>query len=109
MPSGAKVTGPAGADTQIQYNNASAFGGSAGLTWDETNRALRVTLEYDAASHIYVPVRLVRSRNIASVSRAVAVTARANMHVPPAVTRASVPVALADFETQRFTYMSGVL
>lgn len=106
MPSGAKVTGPAGADTQIQYNNASAFGGSAGLTWDETNRALRVTLEDDAA---YVPVRLVRSRNIASVSRAVAVTARANMHVPPAVTRASVPVALADFETQRFTYMSGVL
>ena len=28
---------PGGSDTQIQYNNAGAFGGSANLTWDNTN------------------------------------------------------------------------
>lgn len=31
---------PGGSDTQIQYNNASAFGGSANLVWDNTNKLL---------------------------------------------------------------------
>jgi len=31
---------PGGADTQIQYNNATAFGGSANLTWNNTTNTL---------------------------------------------------------------------
>jgi len=32
---------PGGADTNVQYNNAGAFGGDANFTWDLTNRILR--------------------------------------------------------------------
>ena len=31
------ATTPGGADTNIQFNNSSAFGGSANFTWDDTN------------------------------------------------------------------------
>jgi len=31
---------PGGSTTQLQYNNAGAFGGTSGLTWDSTNLAL---------------------------------------------------------------------
>lgn len=31
---------PGGSDTQIQFNNAGSFGGSANMTWDEANRYL---------------------------------------------------------------------
>lgn len=34
---------PGGSDTQIQFNNSSAFGGSANLTWDGTNVQLGAT------------------------------------------------------------------
>lgn len=34
---------PGGSTTQVQYNSSSAFAGSAGLTWDDTNRILYVT------------------------------------------------------------------
>ena len=34
---------PGGSDTQVQYNNASSFGGMAGTAWDNTNRALTIT------------------------------------------------------------------
>lgn len=33
---------PGGSTTQVQYNNAGAFGGDAGLTYDSTNKALSV-------------------------------------------------------------------
>jgi hypothetical protein len=33
---------PAGSSTQVQYNNAGAFGGDSGLTYDATNDALTV-------------------------------------------------------------------
>jgi hypothetical protein len=33
---------PSGATTQVQYNNAGAFGASANFTWDNTNGNLRV-------------------------------------------------------------------
>jgi hypothetical protein len=33
---------PGGANTQIQFNNAGAFGGSSNLTWDNTHKALYV-------------------------------------------------------------------
>lgn len=33
---------PGGADTNIQFNNAGAFGGSAALTWDDTNATLTI-------------------------------------------------------------------
>ncbi len=34
---------PAGASLTIQYNNASAFGGMSGTSWDDTNRSLTLT------------------------------------------------------------------
>lgn len=39
---------PGGSDTHVQYNNSSAFGGDAGLTYDATNDALTVTGGADA-------------------------------------------------------------
>lgn len=33
---------PAGANTQIQFNNSGAFGASSNLTWDNTNKVLAV-------------------------------------------------------------------
>lgn len=37
------VTNPGGSTTQVQFNNAGAFGGSANLTWDGTNAQLGAT------------------------------------------------------------------
>ena len=37
------TTDPAGSDTQIQFNNAGAFGASSNLTWDGTNVVLGAT------------------------------------------------------------------
>lgn len=34
---------PGGASLTIQYNNASAFGGMSGTSWDDTNRSLTLT------------------------------------------------------------------
>lgn len=34
---------PGGADTNVQFNNAGSFGGSANMTWDNTNSALTVS------------------------------------------------------------------
>lgn len=34
---------PGGSTGQVQYNNAGAFGGMSGTSWDDTNRALTVT------------------------------------------------------------------
>lgn len=34
---------PGGSTTEIQYNNAGAFGGMSGTAWDATNRSLTVT------------------------------------------------------------------
>lgn len=34
---------PGGASLTVQYNNASAFGGMSGTSWDDTNRALTMT------------------------------------------------------------------
>jgi hypothetical protein len=34
---------PGGSDTQLQYNNAGAFGGTSGLTWNATDKSLLVT------------------------------------------------------------------
>jgi len=34
---------PGGSTTQLQYNNAGAFGGMSGTAWDDTNRALTIT------------------------------------------------------------------
>ena len=53
----AAATTPGGSDTEIQFNNSSAFGGSANFTWDDTNvlidaeGALRLG---DAAGNAYV-------------------------------------------------------
>jgi hypothetical protein len=37
------TTDPGGSDTQIQFNNAGAFGGSANLVWDGTNVVIGAT------------------------------------------------------------------
>lgn len=34
---------PGGSTTQVQYNNAGAFGGMAGTVWDDTNRSLAIS------------------------------------------------------------------
>jgi hypothetical protein len=39
------TTDPAGSDTQIQFNNAGSFGGSANLVWDGTNLNIGATGE----------------------------------------------------------------
>ena len=41
-PAGSGGT-PGGSTLQVQYNNAGAFGGMSGTSWDDTNRALTVT------------------------------------------------------------------
>lgn len=43
---------PGGADTNVQYNNASAFGGSAKFTWNDTTRTLGVSNGTDATASI---------------------------------------------------------
>lgn len=43
---------PGGVDTNIQYNNAGAFGGSADLTWDNTTKT--VTIGKDGSDFGYV-------------------------------------------------------
>lgn len=44
------ATPPGGADTQVQYNNASAFGGSAKFTWNDTTQSLSLALATDSTS-----------------------------------------------------------
>lgn len=39
-PPAVASTSPGGSTTQLQYNNASAFGGTSGLTWDGSHLAL---------------------------------------------------------------------
>lgn len=34
---------PGGSNTQVQFNNSGAFGGDAGLTWDNTNKLFTIT------------------------------------------------------------------
>ena len=41
---------PDGADTQIQFNNAGSFGGSANLTWDNTDEEFVLTGSVDVVS-----------------------------------------------------------
>ena len=36
-------TVPGGSDTQVQFNDAGAFGGDSALTWDKTNDVLTIT------------------------------------------------------------------
>jgi hypothetical protein len=38
---------PGGSDTQVQFNNAGAFGGSVDLTWDDTGKVLGVVGDID--------------------------------------------------------------
>jgi len=42
---------PGGSDLQLQYNNAGAFGGMAGTSWDDTNRSLTITGATVTTSH----------------------------------------------------------
>jgi len=41
---------PGGADTQIQFNNAGAFGASANLVWDDANTVLRLGQNSDVST-----------------------------------------------------------
>jgi hypothetical protein len=40
---GGGSTSPGGSSGQVQYNNGGSFGGMAGTSWDDTNRALTLT------------------------------------------------------------------
>jgi len=51
IPSGGGGGSPGGSDTQVQFNDGGAFGGSAGLTWDKTNKVLAVAGGAVTASH----------------------------------------------------------
>ena len=42
---------PGGSTTQVQYNNAGAFGGMSGSAWDDTNRSLTLTGTTVTANH----------------------------------------------------------
>lgn len=37
------ASGPAGADTQLQYNDAGSFGASSSLSWDQSSKSLNVS------------------------------------------------------------------
>jgi hypothetical protein len=49
-PSGGGGT-PGGAASTVQYNNAGAFGGMSGTSWDDTNRSLTINGATVTASH----------------------------------------------------------
>ena len=38
---------PGGSDTQIQYNNGGSFGGTTGLTWDDSTNILSIATRYE--------------------------------------------------------------
>jgi len=52
---GCPTTAPAGSDTQVQFNNAGAFGGDAGLTYNSTTDALSVTGSVSVAGSALSP------------------------------------------------------
>jgi hypothetical protein len=38
---------PGGSDTQMQYNNSGSFGGTTGLTWDDSTNILSIATRYE--------------------------------------------------------------
>ena len=38
---------PGGSDTQMQYNNGGSFGGTTGLTWDDSTNILSIATRYE--------------------------------------------------------------
>jgi len=48
------ATLPGGADTQVQFNNAGAFGGSANFTWNNGTQLLAVIGDVDISQHMAV-------------------------------------------------------
>ena len=49
---------PGGSDTQMQYNDGGSFGGTTGLTWDDsTNLTVSNILEAFNKLNIYFPTR----------------------------------------------------
>jgi hypothetical protein len=49
VPAGGGGGTPGGSNTQVQFNDSSAFGGDADLTWDKTNNVLTTTGRYVAS------------------------------------------------------------
>lgn len=45
---------PAGADTQVQYNNSGALGATDKLTWDNTERTLQIGLQEPGEGHLTI-------------------------------------------------------
>ena len=45
--SGGGVVTPGGSDTQMQYNNSGSFGGTTGLTWDDSTNILSIATRYE--------------------------------------------------------------
>jgi len=55
-PSGGGGSGtPGGSDTQVQFNDAGAFGGDAGMTYDKTTNTLTIEqIENDMLTYSYL-------------------------------------------------------
>ena len=47
IPGGGGGGTPGGSDTQIQYNNSGSFGGTTGLTWDDSTNILSIATRYE--------------------------------------------------------------
>lgn len=53
------VTGPAGSDTQVQFNDGGVFGADVDFTWDKINNQL--TVQKDGDSTITIPLKLINN------------------------------------------------
>jgi hypothetical protein len=76
---------PAGADTQVQYNNAGAFGASSGMTWNNTTKALTLTGTGGTASTLAIVLPV-------SAVAGVSVTANSTLTYGMQMTSAALPV-----------------
>lgn len=89
---------PAGATSQIQFNNAGAFGASSGLTWNDTTKTLTLTGTGGTGSTLAVTIPVSAVTGVDIVSNA---TANYGLRV----TDAALPVnALASFEGVASTF-----
>lgn len=58
------VSSPGGSDTQVQYNNGGAFGGMAGVTWDDSGNELLLTAQATTATPLTIKGAASQSGNL---------------------------------------------
>lgn len=62
------VTAPAGSTTQIQYNNAGAFGGASGLTYNNSTLLTNAIVSDSGTNSIAVPFKITHASSGTSVA-----------------------------------------